>query len=200
MSNIPFSYRTPTCATRHEENRPALYAAVYIKGEEESRALLCEECAGKKAALRSPYLTLRRLTSSSHVSRTGKPLCTRCRKLATHEGGYHRSFEQPAYLFLCAEHAQTHTDALPLAELQAALWELGIKAVPRTLQARLAEMGATCPYEACQDALWVRYPETFGWSKLYYYVDSEMARAEAEQRAVPEAFQRFMDGLLTGDL
>ncbi len=198
--NIPLSQRRPTCANRHEEKRPALYSATYIKGEEESRGLLCEECACKKAALKSPYLTLRRLVPGSKVSRTGKPLCTRCRKLATHEGGYYRSFEQPAYLFLCAEHAQTHADALPLAELQAALWELGAKAVPRTLQARLAEMGVTCTYEAVQDALWVRRPETFGWSHLYHYVDSEMARAEAAQRAVSPEFQRKMDGLLTGDL
>lgn len=53
------------------------------------------------------------------LSRTGKPLCTRCRRLATHEGNYHRTREnggewKPGKLYYCATHAANRKDAQPI--------------------------------------------------------------------------------------
>jgi hypothetical protein len=48
------------------------------------------------------------------LSRTGKPLCTRCRKLATHAGNYHRSNGQPKHLYYCTEHAASVRDSKPI--------------------------------------------------------------------------------------
>lgn len=48
------------------------------------------------------------------VSKTGKPLCALCRKLATHTGTYYRSKGVPTHLYYCAFHAAFVRDALPL--------------------------------------------------------------------------------------
>jgi hypothetical protein len=59
------------------------------------------------------------------LSRTGRPLCAHCRRLATHEGSYHRSREngvwRPGKLYYCTTHAANCNDALPLAALAVAL-------------------------------------------------------------------------------
>lgn len=51
-----------------------------------------------------------------NVSKTGKPLCCQCRKLATHTGNYHRSNGEPKHLYYCATHAPYARDSKPLDE------------------------------------------------------------------------------------
>ncbi len=50
------------------------------------------------------------------TSKTGKPLCSQCRRLATYTGNYYRSQGKPAHLYYCATHAEHVRDALPLVD------------------------------------------------------------------------------------
>jgi hypothetical protein len=130
-------------------------------------------------------------------SLTGKLLCHRCRRLATHECGYHRSHGQPAYLVACAEHASLHADALPIVLLETLLTALGADVTPTMLRAALALAGIDCAPAPAQNALWVRHPEKFCWSAIGYYVSREEALMERPRAGqVGAAFQRRMDSLL----
>jgi len=131
------------------------------------------------------------------LSPTGKPLCHRCRRLATHECGYHRSHGQPAHLVACAEHASLHADALPIALLETLLTALGADATPTMLRAALALAGIDCGPAPAQDALWIRHPEKFCWSGIGYYVSREEALVERPRAGrVGAAFQHRLDSLL----
>lgn len=130
-------------------------------------------------------------------SRTGKPLCCRCRKLATHEGNYHRSREnggawQPGKLYYCAGHAANCKDALPMAALAVALEAIQDDITPTRLRAALQQTGVACTPDQAQDALWSRWPDKYAWSKEGYYVSALEARREQDQRISPR-FQAGMD-------
>ncbi len=129
----------------------------------------------------------------ARLSRTGKPLCSRCRRLATHMGNYYRvNGRVPSYLWYCNQHKPV--DAMPCPATQAAIAAIGVKqATPRKLQALLASQGHTVILEACQDALWHEEPATFTWSKLGIYVSAEEERLE--RRPVGDQFQASMDAL-----
>lgn len=128
-------------------------------------------------------------------SRTGKRLCSQCRRLATHEGNYHRSNGAPAKLYYCAAHAANCKDALPMAALERTLHALGDLVTPAQLCAALQRVhGVACTSDMAQDALWTRYPDKFCWSKQGYYVSRE--EAQAERPRIGARFQAMLDSLL----
>lgn len=183
----------------NHRDQQASYLAVYKREDEESRAVYCDACAEKKRALNNPRLTLTRL-GAGKLSQTGKPLCARCRKLASHEGNYYRvNGHEPAVLFYCDMHAQLVPDALPLAVLAIAIPALlevlegDISAEDLCMELQRAGIG-NCTRDMAQDALWLRYPEKYCWSKQGYYVSR--AKALRENPRVGAAMQKRLDSLL----
>lgn len=49
-------------------------------------------------------------------SKLGKPLCNRCRRLATHKGLFYRSFGKLSHLYFCTLHAKDVYDSVLLQE------------------------------------------------------------------------------------